>query len=282
MLQNTNTLAQSVRGIYLKYNRNFSLHLSIKDLQKDEIDLSTIFDDATLNEYISLYKSLEEEERGKEEDSTLINFTDSHDFSVANEQKKYCKNRVIEELQNLLRNRKSTGQISTRILSIGTGDGATAKRYSKLLDLQREDIVVGIDLHEKYLADARKNVPGMVTIEFDLNELSQSNQFPLEGNSFDFIECSMTAHHMERFDILIEEVARLLCTGGTFFYVDLIDKTVPEDDMVFETDHDYPEYHGVEFYRSHQQIASAVSERLDLRLYRRIGPGYILLSAVKN
>ena len=246
------------------------------------MDLSSIFDNDTLSEYISFYEALKEEVSEKEEDSTLINFTDSHDFSVANEQKKYCKNRVIEELYSLLRNRKSAGQISTRILSIGTGDGATAQRYSKLLDLEHEDVVVGIDLHEKYLADARKNVPGMVTIEFDLNELSQSNQFPLEGNSFDFIECSMTAHHMERFDILIEEVARLLCTGGTFFYVDLIDKTVPEDDMVFETDHDYPEYHGVEFYKSHQQLVSALNECLDLRLYRRIGPGYILLSAIKN
>ncbi|MGY0398873.1 MAG: methyltransferase domain-containing protein [Ostreibacterium sp.] len=109
--------------------------------------------------------------------------------------------------------------------------------------------------------------------------ISNETRMLIDSNSFDLVECSMTAHHMEKFELLIDEVHRVLKKGGAFLYVDLIDKTVTEKGMVFDSHHDYPEYHGVEFYRDVNQVTNTISNKLKVFLTTRIGPDYIFIGA---
>ncbi|MCL7931717.1 class I SAM-dependent methyltransferase [Halomonas llamarensis] len=273
------TFAKSVRDIYLTFNNNFSGYLKMDMLKQDNVDLTKVFEPEKLTQFLSLFEQLD---APKDTSSGPIDFTEEHDFSVANDQKRYGKHRLVEEIFRWLKARKSHDTAPLRTLSIGTGDGATALRYSKALDFSNGDKVIGLDLYEKYLVKACYNLPSMQTHEVDLNALGDEVKMPLEDNSVDLVECSMTAHHMENFDILIDEVHRVLRKDGVFFYVDLIDKTNIEDCMVFDNHHDYPNYHGVEFYRSADEIIGTVTKHLEISQVSRIGPGYIFLGATKK
>lgn len=279
MKQHPVTFAKSVRDIYLTYNKNFSNYLKMDMLKQDSVDLDSIFENGQLQQFLSYFEKLD---TGDGSNPGPIDFTDSHDFSVANDQKRYGKHRLVEEIFRWLKARKARDGAPVRVLSIGTGDGATAMRYGKVLDYGKGDHIIGLDLYEKYLVEARQNVPGMETHETDLNALSADVKMQVVDASIDLVECSMTAHHMEHFDVLVDEVQRVLKKGGIFFYVDLIDKTDVETGMVFENHHDYPEYHGVEFYRSADDIVAAISKHLELSQITRIGPGYIFLGAAKK
>ena len=168
------------------------------------------------------------------------------------------------------------------MVSIGIGDGSGAVKYACKLDFDNGDKLTGYDLHQTYLKKAKEKIINLETHCVDLNKLSPDCRLPCKDNSVDIVECTMVAHHIENFNNLIIEIKRILKPAGCFFYLDLIDKTICERKMLFMDDHKYPPFHGVEFFRDQETIKDITNRHLSVDNDLRIGPGILLLSAVKE
>jgi ubiquinone/menaquinone biosynthesis C-methylase UbiE len=97
-----------------------------------------------------------------------------------------------------------------RALDVGTGAGAIAIGLAPLV---RE--VVGIDLVPELLGEARKRAPANVSfIEGDAYAL------PFPSDSFDLVATARTLHHVQRPELVLAEMRRVLRPGGTMLVVD--------------------------------------------------------------
>ncbi|MFE8117956.1 class I SAM-dependent methyltransferase [Brenneria goodwinii] len=279
MLQKTIDFINNVRDIYINYDINLSSWLKMNKLRNEYVDIDTVLPTAEMALYIKYSYNLEKNRQQKSVEQTL-DFTAHHDFSVSNDQKRYGKHRVVEEIQQEIVRRK-VNQSSVSIASIGIGDGQTAARYCASLNLAGSDVLIGLDLHESYMASAKERLPGIKTCVVDLNQLSSTTTLPIDDNVIDIVECTMVGHHVENIEILFKEISRILKPKGIFYYADLIDKTQTAPMMVFEEDHCYPPFHGIEFYRQHDELFETLKKYLNVTLSRRLGPGYIILASEK-
>lgn len=274
MLEDTNTFIQNVRSIYIKNNINFTHKIKISDLSNQVIEINDFLTKEEIDQYLAFTQK--DDSHDVKSKGSQIKFTDKHNWLINNDQKIYCKNRIIEEISEEL-SRLNCNRIN--ILSLGIGNGSTTHRYI-INDVDR-CCVTGMDLYNSYMRDAIGIIPNLEAIEFDFNSLSKTNIFPFADGRFDIIECVMVAHHVENLELLFKEVFRVLKPGGVFLYSDLIDKTEISKPVVFSSDHEYPDFHGVEFYRTHEYVKSLLINKYDLEVNRRIGPGYIIISARK-
>ena len=97
-----------------------------------------------------------------------------------------------------------------RALDVGTGAGAIAIGLAPLV-LE----VVGIDLVPELLGEARKRAPANVSfIEGDAYAL------PFPSDSFDLVATARTLHHVQRPELVLAEMRRVLRPGGTMLVVD--------------------------------------------------------------
>ncbi|WP_315709212.1 class I SAM-dependent methyltransferase [Brenneria uluponensis] len=279
MLQKTIDFINNVRDVYINYNVNLSPWIKMNELRGEYIDIDTILPMAEMALYIKYTCDLEKNRQQQSVEQTL-DFTAHHDFSVSNDQKRYGKHRVVEEIQQEIARRK-VNQSSVSIASIGIGDGQTAARYCASLNLTGSDVLIGLDLHESYMASAKERLPGIKTRVVDLNLLSSTTTLPIDDNVIDIVECTMVGHHVENIELLFKEISRILKPQGMFYYADLIDKTQTVPMMVFEEDHCYPPFHGIEFYRQHNELFETLKKYLNVTLSRRLGPGYIILASEK-
>ena len=280
MKENTAQLAETIRNIYLLLNKNYSRFLKLQLMGAEEVELNDIFNQQLINEYRSDKKKVENLLDGLAGKNELV-FSDQFDFNITDPQKIFGAKLLSHGItRTAMRSRSRQRQLT--VLSLGIGDGKTASNYANLLDLTHQDRLIGIDIHSHYLSQAVATIPNLSISRFDLNELASGSQLPLAEQSVDLAECAMVAHHIEQFEPLILEVKRILKVGGKFFYLDLIDKTSSEEIMHFKQDHQYPPFHGVEFFRDHFTIKETINRYLSLEIYVRVGPGIIYLEAQKE
>jgi ubiquinone/menaquinone biosynthesis C-methylase UbiE len=103
-------------------------------------------------------------------------------------------------------------------LDVGTGAGAIAIGLAPLVQE-----VIGIDVVPELLAEANKRAPENVRfIEGDAREL------PFPSDSFDLVSTARTLHHVERPEIVLSEMSRVLKPGGTML---VIDQLAPGDPL---------------------------------------------------
>ena len=116
--------------------------------------------------------------------------------------------RAEETEQRLARLLPLTGE--ERALDVGTGAGAIAIGLAPLV---RQ--VVGIDIVPELLGEARKRAPANVSfIEGDAYAL------PFPSDSFDLVATARTLHHVQRPELVLAEMRRVLGPGGTMLVVD--------------------------------------------------------------
>ena len=276
MIQETKVFLKTVRDIYLFLDKNYTSYLKLDALRQDMVNLNEFFQpgmvDAFEKDCVRLANVNKTGGEGKH-----LKFTGDFDFKILDRQKVYGTNLIVKEVYREIRQVKTKRAV--HIVSLGIGDGSTASEYAQHLSLDQGDRLTGLDLHGQYLNVAQERIPGLITNQFDLNDLATGKVLPLEDRCADIVECSMVGHHVEDFGCLVSEVCRILKKEGSFFYLDLIDKTARESEMTFRVDHEYPSYHGVEFFRDHEAVKQTLNRYLAPCHYCRVGPGILFLAA---
>jgi SAM-dependent methyltransferase len=124
--------------------------------------------------------------------------------------------RAEETGQRLLQLLDPTGE--EQALDVGTGAGALALGLAPLVRA-----VIGIDLVPELLAEARKRALGNVVFtEADAYEL------PFPPDSFDIVMTGRTLHHVQRPELVLAEMNRVLRPGGTML---VVDQLAPNDPL---------------------------------------------------
>ncbi len=94
-----------------------------------------------------------------------------------------------------------------QLLEIASGTGQLARQA-----VERGAQVTGIDVAANMIATAQQNCPNATFQEGDAESLS------FEDGAFDAVLCSFGLLHMERPEMAVQEVARVLRTKGQFSY----------------------------------------------------------------
>ncbi len=116
----------------------------------------------------------------------------------------------------LIEERKIDSQ-GIRVLDVGCGGGLLAEEFARL-GCQ----VTGVDPSEPSLATARKHTQqsGLdITYQVGVGE-----HLPFADASFDIVICCDVLEHVDDVAQVIQEISRVLTTGGLFFY-DTINRT---------------------------------------------------------
>jgi len=92
----------------------------------------------------------------------------------------------------------------SRLLDLGTGTGFLTDAAKGLFSLR-----VGVDVSPEIL-EAHKD-------SFDLGVVADAEHLPFPDNSFDVVTSFSVLHHLYDFEPLVEEVSRVLATGGVFY-----------------------------------------------------------------
>ena len=97
-----------------------------------------------------------------------------------------------------------------KCLDVGCGGG----RYSIAMGRLGAGQVVGCDLSDGGLADARARAAGMSNVAF---EPASALDLPFDDGSFDFVCCSGVLHHTTDADKGLDELTRVLLPGGKLY-----------------------------------------------------------------
>ena len=108
---------------------------------------------------------------------------------------------------------------SARALDVATGAGHTAGA----LVTAGVPTVVASDASPSMVATARESFPDVRGVVTD------AEQLPFAADSFDAVTCRIAAHHFPEPEAFVDEVARVLCPGGTFAFEDNV---APEDNAL--------------------------------------------------
>jgi ubiquinone/menaquinone biosynthesis C-methylase UbiE len=101
-----------------------------------------------------------------------------------------------------------------RVLDIATGAGHTAAAFAPHVAK-----VVASDVTEEMLAEAKRLAErkGLANVEV---VAAEAEHLPFDDASFDLVTCRIAAHHFGDVPAFLDEVRRVLRTGGTFALVD--------------------------------------------------------------
>lgn len=105
-----------------------------------------------------------------------------------------------------------------RVLDVATGSGFTAIAFA---DTARE--VVGVDVSQGMLAQARNNSAGRNNVSF---QEAPAERLPFPDSSFDVVTCRVAAHHFPSVPAFAGEAYRVLAPGGKLL---IADTCVPDD-----------------------------------------------------
>ena len=93
-----------------------------------------------------------------------------------------------------------------KLMDIGCGTGAFLEYVSKRVP---ELKLYGMDLSDGMVQEAGDRMTGRATIC-----QGDSENMPLEDNQFDIVTCNMSIHHYPHAQIAVNEMYRILNTGG--------------------------------------------------------------------
>ena len=120
----------------------------------------------------------------------------------------------IKNWQNGQNGQNSYKSSSTKYLDIGCGNGSKTLLFESLFGFSKNN-VFGTDISKwgPYAANNKKKLP----FQF---ELIHDNKLNFADNSFDFITCILTLHHIEEMEKIILEIKRVLKNGGVFLLIE--------------------------------------------------------------
>ncbi|MFH1612297.1 MAG: ubiquinone/menaquinone biosynthesis methyltransferase [bacterium] len=101
-----------------------------------------------------------------------------------------------------------------KILDIGTGTGKTAKEF-----LEKNALIVGIDISELMLKIAKKNYSKISFIKTDCLNLS------FKENCFDLITMTFCLRNVENIENALKEINKVIKKSGFFYLLGLINPT---------------------------------------------------------
>lgn len=106
-------------------------------------------------------------------------------------------------------------QPGVHFLDIGCGTGWAVGQVAKLINDQ--GLFYGVDLSAKMIEKAKENFRGRENLVF-----TQANveSIPLNSNFFDIIICTNSFHHYPNPEKAIDEMHRLLRSGGKVYILD--------------------------------------------------------------
>lgn len=141
------------------------------------------------------------------------------------------------DLQKLLKLAKITGE--EVVLDIATGGGHTANGFAPFVNK-----VTAFDLTAEMLVAAERFIRGNghQNVEFVQGD---AEDLPFSAQSFDIVTCRIAPHHFPNVNKFVNEVFRVLKSGGQFL---LDDNVVPEDDEFDEF------YNKIERKRDHSHF----------------------------
>ena len=101
-----------------------------------------------------------------------------------------------------------------KYLDIGCGNGSKTLLFESLFGFSKNN-VFGTDIAKwgPYAANNKKKLP----FQF---ELISNNKLNFADNTFDFITCILTLHHIEEMEKIILEIKRILKNGGIFLLIE--------------------------------------------------------------
>ena len=91
------------------------------------------------------------------------------------------------------------------VLEVGCGEGQVSRRVAAL-----GAAVVGVDASSAQLAEARRRGGGPRYVR------GRAEQLPFPAGCFDAVVVSLVVEHVEPFEPVVAEIARVLATGGRF------------------------------------------------------------------
>jgi ubiquinone/menaquinone biosynthesis C-methylase UbiE len=105
-----------------------------------------------------------------------------------------------------------------RALDVGTGAGALALGLASLVQG-----VIGVDIVPELLEEARKRAPA--NVEFADGD---AYELPFPSDAFDLVSTARTLHHVQRPELVLAEMNRVLRPGGTML---VVDQLAPNDPL---------------------------------------------------
>jgi ubiquinone/menaquinone biosynthesis C-methylase UbiE len=129
------------------------------------------------------------------------------------------------------------------VLDIATGTGHTALALAPHVAS-----VVGIDLTPEMLGEARRLqlARRIANVEFQLADI---HDLPFADETFALVTCRRAAHHFSKIERALQEMKRVLRSGGR---VVIDDRSVPEDDFVDACMNELDRYHDSSHIRQYR------------------------------
>ena len=106
-------------------------------------------------------------------------------------------------------------QPGVHFLDIGCGTGWAVGQTAKLVD--GKGLFYGVDLSPKMIGKAKNNFSGRDNFHF---MEANSESIPLDDDFFDIIICTNSFHHYLHPDKALQEMHRLLKSGGKLYILD--------------------------------------------------------------
>ena len=112
----------------------------------------------------------------------------------------------------------SAGPLQPPLLDIGTGKGMAA------IEIARRGMpVTSVDVSEEELQMAFLNARAAKVDSNILFHVGDANKLPFDGDHFNLVTMINVLHHLDDFDDIFAEVARVLSQGGHFLLADFTD-----------------------------------------------------------
>lgn len=128
----------------------------------------------------------------------------------------------LDEYRALARRMAERLPAGTAVLEVAPGPGYFAIELAKLGKFR----ITGLDISETFVAIARRN-GAREAVEVDFRQ-GDASQMPFERGSFDLIICRAAFQNFQKPVKVLEEMRRVLKTGGTAVVIDLR-KDVPRE-----------------------------------------------------
>lgn len=150
--------------------------------------------------------------------------------------KDYCSGWTYA-IQNLILKYKSINENTNnfKYLDIGCGSGHKTLMFGKYLELNNNNIY-GTDIENWGPYDQVNNKH-----PFNFKFIKQNNILDFDDNTFDFITCILSLHHIKNLDVTLKEIYRILKSNGILLIIEH-DNYDSNDDMIIDILHLFHAY----------------------------------------
>jgi len=102
---------------------------------------------------------------------------------------------------------------NSNYLDIGCGDGRKTTLISKIFNIKKDNVYgTDIEVWGPYKSNKKFN--------FDFKYILKNEKLDYPDNTFHFITCILTLHHIKNLDVIINEIYRILKPNGIFVLIE--------------------------------------------------------------